>query len=92
MILSRNSRSECVNSMSVFGRGKGLLQKSDNGASYHIIPALANSKADTRNSLVSWTVSLRSGFEVAPGQNCRMIPLSNPLAFDPAYRPLQLLT
>jgi hypothetical protein len=47
------------------------------------IHVLANSKADTRNSLASWTVSLRSGFEVAPGQNCRMIPLSNPLAFNP---------
>jgi hypothetical protein len=30
-------------------------------------------------------VSLRSGFEVASGPNCRMIPLSNPLAFNPTY-------
>jgi len=74
-----------VNSTSVFERGKRLLQKSDNGASHHIVHAFANSKTDTRNSLASWTVSLRLGFEAAPGPNCRMIPLSNPLAFNPTY-------
>lgn len=47
------------------------------------IHVCANSKVDIRNSLASWIVSLRSGFEVAPGQNCRMIPLSNPFAFNP---------
>jgi hypothetical protein len=53
--------------------------------SHHIIHVFANSKTDTRNSFASWTVSLRLGFEAAPGPNCRMIPLSNPLAFNPTY-------